>query len=149
MRVGTVEPMTTATRSNVLHLVSSITLPLLLATPALALQVEITDGVGTVTIADDGAGDLNLVDPKVIDFDLTADPTIPDLDGGGRVRQVTTAAGQTLTLSATPPNATTTLKNVGAGSLAITVTIRSDDPYPAAVGAALGWRLYYNGEVAD
>lgn len=130
-------------------LASAISFTTFSATPAPALEVEISDGVGTITIVDDGAGDLNLVDPKVIDFDLTTDPTIPDLDGGGRVRQVTTALGQTLTLSATPPNPTTTLKNNGAGSLAVTVTIRSDDPYPAAVGAPLGWRLFYNGAVAD
>ncbi len=137
--------MTIGTRFNAL----ASGLVMVLATSALALEVEISDGVGTITIVDDGAGDLNLVDPKVIDFDLTTDPTIPDLDGGGRVRQVTTSLGQTLTLSATPPNLTTTLKNVGAGSLAITVTIHSDDPYPAAVGAPLGWRLFYNGAVAD
>ena len=117
--------------------------------PAVALELEITDGSNTITIVDDGTGDLNLVDPKVIDFDITTDPTIPDLDGGGRVRQVATALGQVLTLSATPPNLATTLKNNGAGALAITITIRSDDPYPAAIGAPLGWRLFYNGEVAD
>ncbi len=142
--------MTTGTRlQRVTRLFLSIALPSLMATPAFALEVEITDGVGTITIVDDGVGDLNLVDPKVIDFNLTADLTIPDLDGGARVRQVTTSLGQTLTLSATPPSPSTTLKNVGAVPLSITVTIRSDDPFPAPVGAALGWRLYYNGDVAD
>ena len=128
---------------------AAIALPLVLESPVGALEVEITDGSNTITIVDDGTGDLNLADPKVIDFDLTSDPTIPDLDGGGRVKQTQTALGQVLTLSATPPNLATTLKNVGAGALAITVTIRSDDPYLATIGAPLGWRLFYNGEVAD
>jgi len=142
--------MTTATGSKaILRLFTSIALSLLLATPVLALEVEISDGVNTITIVDDGVGDLNLIDPKVIDFDITTNPTIPDLDGGGRVRQVTTTLGQTITLSATPPNLTTTLKNNGAGALSITITLLSDDPFPTPAGAPLGWRLFYNGEVAD
>ena len=127
----------------------AVALSLLVARSAAALEVEIDDGSSSIVIVDDGAGDNNLVDLKVIDFDITGDPTIPDLDGGGRVRQTATPLGQVLSLSATPPNLTTTLKNVGASPLTITVTIRSDDPYPAAIGPPLGWRLFYNGEVAD
>jgi hypothetical protein len=127
----------------------ALALSLLVARSAAALEVEINDGSNSIVIVDDAAGDNNLVDTKVIDFDITSDPTIPDLDGGGRVRQTQTPLGQMLTLSATPPNLTTTLKNVGASPLTITVTIRSDDPYPAAIGPPLGWRLFFNGEVAD
>ena len=138
------------TNVRVAWLTATVTIACLaVSLPATALEVEISDGVNSIVIVDDGAGDANLVDSKVIDFDITADPTIPDLNGGGRVRQVATTLGQVLTLSATPPNLFTTLNNGGAGSLAITITIRSDDPYVTSIGPPLGWRLFYNGEVAD
>lgn len=106
---------------------------------ALALQITLDSGSGTVTIADNGAGDANPA-PGVIDFNEAAIGGV--LLAEGRVQEFTSGPiSRAVVLTATPPAPEAVLRNVGAGNPIFTITIDSSSFAP--FGSPLGWSIGY------
>ena len=120
-------------------------LTLLLAPAALALDVTFEANAATLTIVDDGPGDLNAVDAGVIDFDLTASPVGGVFSGVGRVLQATGVGGSAVHLGGAE-STSGILQNVGVGDEELKVTVNSS---ALSEGPPLGWAVSYNASFDD
>ncbi len=118
---------------------------LLLAPAAVAFDITFDSGSGAITIINDGPGDLNLVDPGVIDFDITGAPAGGVFAASGRVFEFSGLIGFSAHLGG-PPGGQGVLQNVGGASAVFTVEINSS---PASAGPPLGWSLFYVADIDD
>ena len=118
---------------------------LILVPAALALDVTFIGNATSLTIVDDGPGDLNVVDPGVIDFDLTGAPVGGVLSGSGRVSADSGAVGSGVHLGG-PPAGQGILQNVGVSNETFTVTINGSG---ISVGPPLGWTVIYDADIDD
>jgi hypothetical protein len=118
---------------------------LLFAPSARALDVTFAANASALTIINDGPGDLNTVDPGVIDFDLTASPIGGVLSGAGRVQETTTPLGFALALGG-PPAGQGFLQNVSGSQQSLSVLINSS---PATAGPPLGWNVVDDIDIDD
>ena len=121
-------------------------LTLFFAPAAPALDVTFEANATSLTILDDGPGDLNTVDVGVIDFDLTGAPVGGVLSGLGRISEGTGPIGSGIHLGGAP-SSTAVLQNLGAGSEQIEVTLNSSALTVA--GPPLGWTVLYSADIDD
>ena len=120
---------------------------LLLSAPAsFALDVTFDGNATSLTIVNDGPGDLNLVDQGVIDFDLTGAPIGGVLSGSGRVTEGTGPIGSAVHFAG-PPAGQGFLQNVGLANETLTVTINSSAI--SVAGPPLGWTVVYDANFDD
>lgn len=118
---------------------------LFFAPAAFAFDVTFEANATSLTIVDDGPGDLNTIDPGVIDFDLTAAPLGGVLSGSGRVVGGSGPIGASARLGG-PPAGLGILQNVDVVAQTITVTINGA---PISFGPPLGWIATYDADFDD
>jgi hypothetical protein len=118
---------------------------LVLAPPAHALDVTFTANASSLTIVNDGPGDLNTIDPGVIDFDLTSAPVGGVMSGFGRVREGSSPIGFALALGGAPAGVAV-LENISGSQQVLEVEINGT---PAAAGPPLGWTVIYDAYIDD
>ena len=118
---------------------------LLFAPASFALDVTFVGNATSVTIVNDGAGDLNVIDPGVIDFDLTGAPVGGVLSGLGRVSEGSGAIGSGVHLGGQPAGQGI-LQNVGVSNETFTVTINTS---AISAGPPLGWTVVYKADFDD
>jgi hypothetical protein len=102
------------------------------------------DGVGSVAITDNGAGDGN-VGEGVIDFNETFGG---QFQAEGRVRQASGIFGRSVFISATPPAAAAVFRNTDSVDRDFSLTVNRS-PFPEGVGPPLGWGISYMGSADD
>jgi hypothetical protein len=117
----------------------------LVAPAALALDVTFDANATSLTIINDGPGDLNTIDLGVIDFDLTATPVGGVLSGSGRVQESSGPIGTGVQLGG-PPAGQGVLQNISISSQTFTVTMNSS---PFSAGPPLGWTIVYDADFDD
>ena len=112
-------------------------LTLLVASPAIGLDVTLDSGSGSTTLTD---VDLD----GIIDFDLTVGGVF---EARGRVFEQIQANTRIVSITTTPPDTEAVFRNVGLVDATFTVTVNSS--VFSSVGPPLGWALFYNGRADD
>ncbi len=108
----------------------------LLAAPAMAFQVMLDSGVGSVVILDNDAGDLN-PDPGVIDFSTIVGGVFR---ADGRVNQYSGPPNRSIQIGGRGAGSDGVFANLDAASHIFTVTVETDSF--TQTGPPLGWGVF-------